>query len=160
MTVKEYLSRPGKLEEEIQRDRDNLAAMRSVAERCTTSLSFTAGRNPSPRKDAFESVMLEIASEEEKIEEKVKLLAQMEMDVLKMIKMLSNKDQQTVMRAKYIDRLTWGNISKKAHVSSRHAQRLEEEALRELEKMSSVVALCRSMSRDVVQCRDNVTLAT
>ena len=70
MTAKEYLSMPKALREEILCDLDNLAAMRSVVEDCTTHLSFTAGRNPSRNKDTFENVMLEISVEEEKIEAK------------------------------------------------------------------------------------------
>ena len=83
MTVKEYLSQPKELKKEIQCDLDNLAAMRSVVENCTTHLSFTAGRNPSKNKDAFEDMMLAITMEEERIRDKIQRLAGLEIRILK-----------------------------------------------------------------------------
>ena len=150
MTAKEYLSRPKELEEEIRRDQDNLAAMNSIIGCCTTNLSFIAGTNPSRKTDTFESVMLFIVAEKARIKEKIRRLAEMELEVLTLIKTLQDADLQAVMIAKYIDRLTWGNIGKKAHLSARHAQRLEE-ALKELENSSFFAAQCRTMSLVVAQ---------
>ena len=45
--VEEFLSRPKQLEEEIRGDIDHIASLRSIVERTTTQMSFTAGRNPS-----------------------------------------------------------------------------------------------------------------
>ena len=82
MTGKEYLERPGKLKQEILADQDNIAAMRSVVEQCTTHLSLTAGCNPSKNKDSFENVMLSITEAEKELEEKVKHLAQMKINII------------------------------------------------------------------------------
>ena len=140
MTVREYLEKPGMLKEEIQNDKERIAEMRSIVERCTSHLSHTAGMNPSKTGDAFESVMLDITEAEEKLEKKIVSLAKLEFDVLNLIGTLSNSRQQAVMIARYLDGLTWGNISKKAHVCSRQAQRLEEEAIDILEKTTNFVA--------------------
>ena len=94
MTVREYLSLPGKLKEEIQRDIDNVAAMRSIVENTTTHLSFTAGRNPSKNNDTFENVMLEIAEEEKKIEEKKQKLIKVQVELLREIGKLKDKNQK------------------------------------------------------------------
>ena len=139
MTVREYLEKPKMLKEEIQNDKDRIAEMRSIVERCTTRLGFTAGTNPSKNEDAFESVMLDITEAEEKLEKKIISLAKLEFDILNLIGTLNNSRQQAVLIAKYLDGLTWGNIGRKAHVCSRQAQRLEQEAIAILERTTNFV---------------------
>ncbi len=133
MTVKEYLSRPKELKEEIRCDLDNLAAMRSIVENCTTHLSFTAGRNPSKNKDAFEDVMIGITEEEERIREKVAELAALQVDVLRLISTLKDHNQQTVLRLRFVNEMTWPEIAKTMSLSKRYAMQIQQEALQELE---------------------------
>ena len=54
--IEEFLSRPKTLEEEIRRDIDHIASLRSIVEKTTTQMSFTAGRNPSKNEKAFENL--------------------------------------------------------------------------------------------------------
>ena len=69
MTAIEFLELPQRMLEEIQNDVDDLAYMRSVVEKVTVSLSFTAGRGgKDPR--AFENTMVDIKTEEDRIWEK------------------------------------------------------------------------------------------
>ena len=75
--VEEFLSRPKRLEEEIRGDIDHIASLRSIVERTTTQMSFTAGRNPSKDKKMFETVMIQIAEEETALEKKQKRLVEM-----------------------------------------------------------------------------------
>ena len=136
MTIKEYLSRPKELKEEIRCDLDNLAAMRSIVENCTTHLSFTAGRNPSKNKDAFERTMIRITEAEEKIEEKKDRLTALQVEVLDKISLLEDKNQKAVLRARFIEGLSWRKIEETVHITKRHAIRLQQQGLKELEKLS------------------------
>ena len=43
--VEEFLSRPKRLEEEIRRDIDHIASLRSIVERTTTQMSFPVDRS-------------------------------------------------------------------------------------------------------------------
>ena len=133
MTGKEYLERPGKLKQEILADQDNIAAMRSVVEQCTTHLSFTAGCNPSKNKDSFENVMLSITEAEKELEEKVKHLAQMKINIIITISKLKDRDQQEVLRMLYIEELSWDVISLK-EVTEQRVYQIHREALANLEK--------------------------
>ena len=133
MTGKEYLERPGKLKQEILTDQDNIAAMRSVVEQCTTHLSVTAGCNPSKNKDSFENVMLSITEAEKELEEKVKHLAQMKINIIMTISKLKDRDQQEVLRMLYIEELSWDVISLK-EVTEQRVYQIHREALANLEK--------------------------
>ena len=133
MTGKEYLERPGKLKQEILADQDNIAAMRSVVEQCTTHLSVTAGCNPSKNKDSFENVMLSITEAEKELEEKVKHLAQMKINIIITISKLKDRDQQEVLRMRYIEELSWDVISLK-EVTEQRVYQIHREALANLEK--------------------------
>ncbi len=129
MTVKEYLSRPKELKEEIRCDLDNLAAMRSIVENCTAHLSFTAGRNPSKNKDAFEDVMIAITEEEERISGKVRDLAKLEMKILREIRALKNRDQEAVLRMRYLEDLPWDAIQRKAGIGKTQIFVVHQDAL-------------------------------
>ena len=100
--VEEFLERPKKLEEEIQRDIDHIASLRSIVERKTTRLSFTAGTNPSKDDKAFEKVMIQIADEEEKLAKKRSRLVEERIEVENFISEIPDKDQQKVLRYKFI----------------------------------------------------------
>ena len=135
MTGKEYLERLGKLKQEILADQDNIAAMRSVVEQCTTHLSVTAGCNPSKNKDSFENVMLSITEAEKELEEKVKHLAQMKINIIMTISKLKDRDQQEVLRMRYIEELSWDAISLKKEVTEQRVYQIHREALANLEKI-------------------------
>lgn len=134
MTVREYLSLPGKLKEEIRRDIDNVAAMRSIVENTTTHLSFTAGRNPSKNNDTFENVMLEIAEEEKKIEEKKQKLIKVQVELLREIGKLKDKEQQDVLRMRYIEDKKMSKIADVKDVTIQRVYQIHGEAVENLEK--------------------------
>ena len=135
MTVKEYLSRPKELKEEIRCDLDNLAALRSIVENRTTHLSFTAGRNPSKNKDAFERTMIRITEAEEKIEEKKARLEEMQVEVIGMIAQLKKPRLRKVLMLHYINGLSWEEIAKKIDRTESRVFQMHREGLRRLEKL-------------------------
>ena len=100
--VEEFLSRPRRLEEGIREDIDHIASLRSIVERTTTQMSFTAGRNPSKDEKMFETVMIQIAEEETALEKKQKRLVEMKLEVENFIKRIPNEKQQRMLRLKYI----------------------------------------------------------
>ena len=100
--VEEFLSRPKTLEEEIRGDIDHIASLRSIVEKTTTQMSFTAGRNPSKNEKAFENVMIQIAEEEKRLEEKQKRLVEVKLEVENFISRLPKKNHRTFLRLKYV----------------------------------------------------------
>ena len=108
--VEEFLSRPMKLEEEIRGDIDHIASLRSIVEKTTTQLSFTAGRNPSKNEKTFENVMIQISEEEEALEEKKKELVSAKVAVEDLISKVPDLKQRKVLRLKYISGMTMAEI--------------------------------------------------
>ncbi len=100
--VEEFLSRPKQLEEEIRGDIDHIASLRSIVEKTTTQLSFTAGRNPSKNEKAFESVMIQIAEEEAALAKKQKQLVDLKLEAEDFINQLAKKEYRTFLRLRYI----------------------------------------------------------
>ena len=134
MTAKEYLEQPGRLKEEIQSDVDNLASLRSVVEKVTTSLSFTAGRGgKDPR--SFENTMINIKAEEEKIWEKTEKLESLILDVLNNIRKLKNPKHQAVLRMRYIEQKTWYETACSLGVDHRYVYQLHNNAIRDFENI-------------------------
>ena len=100
--VEAFLSRPLQLEEEIRGDIDHIASLRSIVEKTTTQLSFTAGRNPSKNEKAFENVMIQISEEEAALTEKQKQLVECKTEVENFISTLPKKQERKFLRLKYL----------------------------------------------------------
>ena len=135
MNAREYLERPGKLKQEILADQDNIAAMRSVVEQCTTHLSLTAGCNPSKNKDSFENVMLDITKAEADLETKIMRYEELCLETIKQIGSLHDSAQRQLLRLRYLDYQEWENIAKAVGVSEGHIYVLHRKALKNLEKL-------------------------
>ena len=133
MTAKEYLEQPGRLKEEIQSDVDNLASLRSVVEKVTTSLSFTAGRGgKDPR--SFENTMINIKAEEEKIWEKTEKLKLLMKEVMCLINQLPYGNKRRLLKMRYIEEKTWREIAAALEVGERYVYDLHRQALKDVEK--------------------------
>ena len=108
--IESFLSRPMELEEEIRRDIDHIASLRSIVEKTTTHLSFTAGRNPSKNEKAFENVMIQISEEEASLAEKQKQLVECKMEVENLINCLPKQEHRELLRYKYLEGLEMSEI--------------------------------------------------
>ena len=108
--VEEFLSRPQRLEEEIRGDLDHIASLRNIVENRTTHLSFTAGRNPSKNEKVFENVMIQIAEEEQRLEEKQKHLVGLKLEVESLISQIPKKEHREILRYRYIKGLEMTEI--------------------------------------------------
>lgn len=134
MTAMEYLSQPLALMEEIRCDLDNLASLRSMVERVTTNLSFTAGRNPSKDPYAFENTMLDIREEEEKIWAKTERLKKLLLEIARQLNCVPGRYSARLLRMRYIEGKKWREIAEELNVSYMYVFELHREALKDFEK--------------------------
>ena len=132
--VEEFLSRPKQLEEEIRGDIDHIASLRSIVERTTTQMSFTAGRNPSKDEKMFETVMIQIAEEETALEKKQKRLVEMKQEVENFIRGIPNEKQQKMLRLKYIKGLSFPDIRRIMDLGKTNTYKLYKKAIATAEK--------------------------
>ena len=127
--VEEFLSRPKRLEEEIRGDIDHIASLRSIVERTTTQMSFTAGRNPSKDEKMFETVMIQIAEEEAALEKKQMRLVEMKLEVENLISRIPKKEHREILRYIYIKGLRMPEIQELMVLPKTTCRELRKRAL-------------------------------
>ncbi len=132
--VEEFLSRPKTLEEEIRGDIDHIASLRSIVERTTTQMSFTAGRNPSKDEKMFETVMIQIAEEEAALAAKQKSLVEMKLEIENLISRIPKKEHREILRYKYVKGLEMSEIRAIMYLAKSTGYDLLSGALQSAEK--------------------------
>ena len=133
--VEAFLNRPKALEEEIRGDIDHIASLRSIVEKTTTQMSFTAGRNPSKNEKAFENVMIQIAEEEAALEAKQKRLVELKLEVENFISRLHKKEYSMILRNRYMEGLEMSSIMMLMHLAKTTAYDLLADALKAAAKL-------------------------
>ena len=133
MNAKDWLIQPHELKEEILEELENLAVLRSIVEKVTTDLSFTAGCSSSKEAHGFENAMLNIKAEEDKIWEKTELLQKTILEVLYKIDELENPKHRAVLRMRYIQDMKFSEIAARLDLCEDRVWKIHRAALKEFE---------------------------
>ena len=133
MTAEEFLSAPSKLRAAIAADMDHLAALRTVAERCTSQINLVSGSHASGSRGKLEDTMLAITEEESRIKTRIADLAEMEKKVLDVIHQMPNALQRGALLMWYIQGLHWMEIARRLYVSKTTVYVLRREGLKVVE---------------------------
>lgn len=138
--VREFLEQYARIDEEIRKEKDHLASLRSIVENTTTHLSFTAGRNPSKDDRRFENTMLDIAKAERVFDEKMKRYALIQGEIENLILSVPDQKQQSILRMTYLEGLPMSEIAGELGVTRQWAYMLHRKSLEAAEK----IFLCRA----------------
>ena len=133
MTAEEFLSAPSKLRAAIAVDMDQLAALRTVAERCTSQINLVSGSHASGSRGKLEDTMLAITEEENRIKTRIADLTEMEKKVLDVIHQMPNALQRGALLMWYIQGLHWMEIARRLYVSKTTVYVLRREGLKVVE---------------------------
>ncbi len=133
MTAEEFLSAPSKLRAAIAADMDHLAALRTVAERCTSQINLVSGSHASGSRGTLEDTMLAITEEENRIKTRIADLTEMEKKVLDVIHQMPNALQRGALLMWYIQGLHWMEIARRLYVSKTTVYVLRREGLKVVE---------------------------
>ena len=133
MTAEEFLSAPSKLRAAIAADMDHLAALRTVAERCTSQINLVSGSHASGSRGKLEDTMLAITEEEDRIKTRIADLTEMEKKVLDVIHQMPNALQRGALLMWYIQGLHWMEIARRLYVSKTTVYVLRREGLKVVE---------------------------
>ena len=133
MTAEEFLSAPSKLRAAIAADMDHLAALRTVAERCTSQINLVSGSHASGSRGKLEDTMLAITEEENRIKTRIADLTEMEKKVLDVIHQMPNALQRGALLMWYIQGLHWMEIARRLYVSKTTVYVLRREGLKAVE---------------------------
>ena len=133
MTTEEFLSAPSKLRAAIAADMDHLAALRTVAERCTSQIDLVSGSHASGNRGKLEDTMLAITEEEDRIKTRIADLSELERKILDVIHQMPNALQRGALLMWYIQGLHWMEIARRLYVSKTTVYVLRREGLKVVE---------------------------
>ena len=133
MTAEEFLSAPSKLRAAIAADMDHLAALRTVAERCTSQINLVSGSHASGSRGKLEDTMLAITEEEDRIKTRIADLSELERKILDVIHQIPNALQRSVLLMRYIQGLRWMEVARKLYVCKTTVYVLHREGLKAVE---------------------------
>lgn len=133
MTAEEFLSAPSKLRAAIAADMDHLAALRTVAERCTSQIDLVSGSHASGSHGKLEDIILRIAEEEEKINTRIADLAELEKTVTDVICQVPNALQRSALLMRYMQGLSLKEIASRLYVSKTTGSMLHKAGIKAVE---------------------------
>lgn len=129
----DFLLRPSQLKGEI----DNLKIKRQVLRdyAAKTVPQFHETPNGSPEEHKKEKVLVRIADFTAQIEEKEKEMKLLTDDMEELFSRLPNGKHTSVLSARYVDCLSWAEMSEKLNMTGRNCRYLHGEALDEIKKL-------------------------
>ena len=129
MTAKEYLRQAYRLDQKINSDLEEMAALREMA--CTVSSPQLTERVQTSRKgDApFVRSLEKIMTLEERINHEVDLLVSLKEEIRSVITTVGDTDEQMVLKYRYVHNYTWEQIGNELHADARTVRRWHGSAL-------------------------------
>ena len=132
MTAKEYLSQAYKIDNDINSKLEQVASLRDLATKATTTMSDMPG---SPNRNIYkiENAVVKIMELEDEINSDINELISLKADITHMIKRVTNRQERTILEKRYLCFDTWEQISVDMGYSIQHTFRLHDKALREID---------------------------
>ena len=129
MTAKEYLSKVKRLDEAINCRLRELEYWRDLSCRLSGG-SFDENYDPNPPTEApFTRCLEKIDEIERDVNAKVDTLVDLRRAVNRAIDAMDNRDEQILLRCRYLDGLSWEDICRIMNISLRTVHRLHSAAL-------------------------------
>lgn len=112
MTAKEYLKRNYRLNELIESDREEIENLRELATSITAGgLDHDRVNTGNSQKSKIEENVIKIVALEEKINEEINEFLEIREAVRDMIAGLKDRNEQLILRYRYIEFLPWSTIA-------------------------------------------------
>ena len=129
MTAKEYLRQAYRLDQKINSDLEEVAALREMAN--SVSSPQLGERVQTSRKgDApFVRCLEKIISLEEKINKEIDLLMDLKKEIRTVISTVEDTDERMVLKYRYVHNYTWEQIGNELHADARTVRRWHGAAL-------------------------------
>ena len=129
MTGKEYLRQAYRLDQKINSDIEELAALRTMASGIS-SPQLTERVQTSPSGDApFIRSLDKVMELEERIKKEVDTLVALKEEIRRVITAVEDTDERMVLKYRYIHGYTWDQIGAELHADSRTVRRWHGRAL-------------------------------
>ncbi len=132
MTAKEYLSQAYKIDDDINSKLEQIASLRELATKATTVISDMPG-SPNRNLHKMEDAIVKLTDLEAELNEDINRLATMKVDITRMIKRVSNRQERNVLEKRYLCYETWEQISVDMGYSIQHTFRIHDLGLQKIE---------------------------
>lgn len=133
MTAKEYLSQAYKIDDDINSKLEQIASLRELATKATTVISDMPG-SPNRNLHKMEDVIVKLTDLEAELNEDINRLATMKVDITRMIKRVTNRQERNVLEKRYLCYKTWEQISVDMGYSIQHTFRIHDLGLKKIEE--------------------------
>lgn len=139
MKIKEYLENAYRINHRISSKFEQIDSYNALATKATSTLSASSGGGT---KDIhrMENIIVKIADLKSEIGEQIENLIEMQTTITHMIAELDNPEYQLVLELRYLNMKSWEQISVELGYNSRHARRMRDEAVCELERIVNKAA--------------------
>ena len=129
MTAKEYLRQAYRLDQKINSDLEEMAALREMAA-SVSSPQLTERVQTSRNTDApFVRCIEKIMDLEHRINQEVDLLVDLKDEIRAVITTVEDTDERMVLKYRYVHNYTWEQIGNELHANSRTVRRWHGKAL-------------------------------
>ena len=129
MTAKEYLRQAYRLDQKINSDLEEMAALREMAA-SVSSPQLTERVQTSRNTDApFVRCIEKIMDLEHRINQEVDLLVDLKDEIRAVITTVEDTDERMVLKYRYVHNYTWEQIGNELHADSRTVRRWHGKAL-------------------------------
>ena len=129
MTAKEYLRQAYRLDQKINSDLEEVAALREMAS-SVSSPQLSERVQTSRKGDApFVRCLEKIIELEDKINKEIDLLMELKKEIRMVITTVEDTDERMVLKYRYVHNYTWEQIGNELHADARTVRRWHGKAL-------------------------------
>lgn len=131
MTAKEYLGQARNIDNEIQSMLEEVAVLRSMAEKTTaviTGMPSNATRNTSQLSDTIAKII----DREEKIDREIDRLVDLRSEIYESVQQVEDRDARRVLYLRYMSYRSWAEIATEMKLGLRQIYRLHDEGLKNI----------------------------
>lgn len=129
MTAKEYLRQAYRLDQKINSDLEEVAALREMAS-SVSSPQLSERVQTSRKGDApFVRCLEKIIELEDKINKEIDLLVELKKEIRRVITTVEDTDERMVLKYRYVHNYTWEQIGNELHADARTVRRWHGKAL-------------------------------
>ena len=129
MTAKEYLRQAYRLDQKINSDLEEVAALREMAS-SVSSPQLSERVQTSRKGDApFVRCLEKIIELEDKINKEIDLLEELKKEIRMVITTVEDTDERMVLKYRYVHNYTWEQIGNELHADARTVRRWHGKAL-------------------------------
>ena len=129
MKAREYLSQAYRLDQRIASDIEEVARLRMMSASISSPSWEEKTGGTRPTDPPFVRCLIKIMDLEAKINKEIDKLVDLKEEIRGVIEAVSDKDEQTVLRYRYIHNYTWEQIGEVMRADKRTAIRWHDKAL-------------------------------